>query len=240
MVWKRDIQNKKIAILGDDDLTSIALGLTGLAKEIIVFEIDNRLVNFIKDKSKTLGLNIKVVEQDLTKSISREYLNYFDLFMTDPTPIKVPFTIFANVGVKLLNKKKTSVGYLSFLPSCMPKSIDVQRIITRMGLLITDVIPFFTQYDFVKETYSKEDLELLRKYSNNLSEISFFEHLIRVETTKETKSIPIKYKREDLFGRATKRVLKDPKKDPAISANDEYVIGITNNILKFNKETLEV
>lgn len=223
LIWRRDIQGKKIAILGDDDLTSIAVGLTGLSKDIVVFEIDKRLANFIKKQSKKFKLNITVIEQDLTKEIPQEYVDKFDVFMTDPTPTRTPFTVFTNVGIKLLNKKKTSVGYLSFLPSCMPKNIELQKIITNMGLLITDIIPFFTQYDFVKETYSKKDLELLQKYSKGKSDVSFFEHLIRVETTKETKITPIEYKIEDLFGRATKRVLENPEKDPAISVNDTYI-----------------
>lgn len=228
LLWRGDIQNKKIAILGDDDLTSIAIGLMGVAKEITVFEIDKRLVEFIKKKSDEFNLNIKIVEQDLTNEVPDEFAENFDLFLTDPTPTKIPFSVFLNVAIKLV-KKDLGRGYLSFLPSCMDKSIDIQKIITERGLLITDMIPFFTQYDFVKETYSDNDFKLLEKYSKGKSDISFFENLVRVETTNETKDISIKYSKEDLFGRATKRVLANPKKDPAIRANDAYVKEVLKN-----------
>jgi len=231
LIWRRDIQNKKIAILGDDDLTSLAIGLTGLAKEIVVFEIDKRLTKFIREKSEEFKLSITVIEQDLTKHIPQKYLNYFDIFMTDPTPTKIPFTVFANMGIAIL-KKNCGVGYLSYLPSCMSKTIDVQKIITDMNLLITDVIPFFTEYDFIKETYTPEDRKLLAKYSKEGSYISFFEHLIRVETTKETKILPISYIPEDLFGKATKRVLNNPEKDPAFSVKDPSIVKIVEEILK--------
>ena len=158
--------------------------------------------------------------------------NYFDTFMTDPTPTEVPFIVFANVGINLLNKNKTSIGYFSYLSSGMFKEIGIQKAITKMGLLITDVIPFFTEYEFIKETYSQKDLALLKKYSNNNSEISFFEHLLRVETTKETEILKIDYTIEDLFGKATKKVLKNPNKDPAFFAKDPYIINIVKETIK--------
>jgi len=237
LIWRGDIQDKKIAILGDDDLTSLAIGLAGLAKEVVIFEIDQRLVKFIRKKSKEQGLNIKVVLQDLTKDIPKQYQNYFDVFMADPTPTKVPFTVFTNKGIHMLKKGETSVGYTSFYPSCMKLNLDLQRILTKMNLVITDIIPFFTQYDFVKETYSPKDLELLKFYGSKESKISFYEHLVRVEVTKETKTVEQKYKLEELIGSATKRVLNHPEKDPTLSSksikdNKKYVEKFARKLRK--------
>ena len=53
---KNDIYDKKIVFLGDDDLTSIALALTGIKCDICVLDIDKRLIEFINDISKKYKL----------------------------------------------------------------------------------------------------------------------------------------------------------------------------------------
>lgn len=236
LIWRGDIQDKTIVVLGDDDLTSIALALTGLAKRTVVFDVDERLISFIKEKSRELDLDLEVFSQDFTKPMPEEFLHCFDVFMTDPTPTEVPFTVFTNVGIRLLKKGESSVGYLSIYPSCMKRDLEMQKIINAMGLMITDLIPLFTQYDFVRETYSEHDLRLLKKYSNGISEMSFYEYLLRVETTRETREVKIKYRLDELLGRATRRVLDNPQLDPALtSASDEersYISKIANNIVK--------
>ena len=134
--------------------------------------------------------------------------------MEDPTPEKIPFTVFTNFGIKILNCK-SAVGYISIYSSAMNKSIEIQKVINKMNFLMTDIIPKFTEYDFVEHTYTKRDKELLKKYNLNKKPICFNESLIRVEKTERTKPIKITYKKSDLFGKATKRVIKDFNKDPA-------------------------
>lgn len=213
LIFKGDIQNQKIAILGDDDLTSIAIALTKLAKEIFVFDIDKRFISFINKVSKEFNLDINVIEQDFSKSTPKNLLNYFDVFMTDPTPTKIPFIVFTNFGIRLL-KSTDSVGYLSLYSSAMNKNIDLQGIINKMGLLVTDMIPRFTEYDFIEHTYNQKDKELLHNYSKNERPICFTESLVRVKMTKKTKPIKFTYRQKELFGKATRRVLADFKKDP--------------------------
>jgi len=230
-----DIQDRKIAILGDDDLTSIAISLTKTAKEVHVFDIDKRLISFIKNISHNLGLDINVVEQDFSKGVPKPYKSYFDVFMTDPTPTKIPFTVFSNACLSLLDKGK-GVGYFSIYSSAMDKNLDLQTVMHKMGLLITDVIPSFTEYDFIKETYNQKDKDLLKIYGNDKLPISFTESLIRVETTKNSKGINLKYHPNELLGKATIRILNDPKKDPGIqsknNADKKYLLKIAKQMQK--------
>jgi len=41
--------------VGDDDLTSLALGITGLPRKVKVLEVDKRLVEYINKKAESLG-----------------------------------------------------------------------------------------------------------------------------------------------------------------------------------------
>ncbi|MBV5327500.1 MAG: bis-aminopropyl spermidine synthase family protein [Chlorobium sp.] len=236
MIWRGDIQGKDIAIIGDDDLTSIAIALAGVAKRIVVFEIDRRLINYISDVSSRYNLNIEVVEQDITAPLNNIYLNSFDIFMTDPSPEVIPFKVFTNFGIKLLKKGQMRIGYLSMYSSTMLKNIGIQKALTEMELIITDIIPFFTQYESIKETFSRTEIELANKYSDSTYGISFHEHLVRVETTNDTTDINIQFTEDDFLGSATKRILSDPQNDPAIASgegnNKEYLCNVADKLLK--------
>lgn len=227
MILRGDIRNKRIAVLGDDDLTSIAIGLTRLPKEIVVFDIDKRVIDYINKLSTQYNIkNIKTECCDLTKGIPKKYLNHFDLFTTDPTPTDKPFTVFINTGIKLLKNKPGMVGYASIYPSCKLKNISIQKIITSMELMITDLVPYWTQYEYIKHTYNKNDLKLEKKYAANQSKISFFEYLLRFETTEKSKTLDVNYQLKDIIGTATERVLANPRKDPTLGTeakNRKYV-----------------
>jgi|SRR3989344_862454 len=233
-----DIQDKKVAIVGDDDLTSIAISLTGVAKKVYVFDIDTRLVTFIQKISDNLKLDINVVEQDFTKEVPKIYKEYFDMFMTDPTPTKVPFTVVGNACLSLVNKDK-GTGYFSIYSSAMDKNLDLQTVIHKMGLLITDIIPFFTEYDFIEETYSPQDKRLLGVYGNNKNPISFTESLVRVESTKKTRPLNISYNLNELLGKATKRVIYDLSKDPGLKTKSHNEKKYLLNIARDMKEKID-
>jgi len=51
-----DLENKDILIVGDDDLTSLALGITGLPRKVKVLEVDKRLVEYINKRLRAWAL----------------------------------------------------------------------------------------------------------------------------------------------------------------------------------------
>lgn len=240
MILRGDLQRKKVAVIGDDDLTSIALALTGLADEIVVFEIDKRLVRYLFDVIQKYNLkNISVVECDLTQEAPKKYYGYFDMFTTDPTPTSKPFTLFINLGLQLLKKEKRSVGYTSIYPSCKEKDISIQKILTDMNAMITDLVPYFTQYDYIEHTYSEHDKELARQYASDEPRISFFEYLLRFETIENTAPLDVHYDARDIIGTATQRVLKNPTSDPAWSDSDNLDASYLKEILKNLKKKIK-
>lgn len=54
-----DLRNRRFILIGDDDLLSIALSLTGLPSRITVLDIDERLGSFITSVSARHGLDIE-------------------------------------------------------------------------------------------------------------------------------------------------------------------------------------
>lgn len=229
LIWRGDLQGKHIAVIGDDDLTSLAIALTGMARSISVFDIDERLIAFLKQEATAFDLPLDIVHADLTQDIPSKYSHKFDVFLTDPTPTQIPFTLFVNTGIRLLKRGPCHVGYASMYSSGMEKSLALQEVLNSMRLLITDLIPYFTEYEFLQETYSLADMKLLERYSLGPDSLSFFEHMVRFETTNETNTVLLKFTLKDMFGSATERVLADLNKDPTIiSGTDEDKSYIRN------------
>ena len=227
MMSRNDVSGKKIVFLGDDDLTSLALGLYNRDADITVLDVDLRLVNFINRISKEYDLNVKAYEYNVMDYLDNKYKNKFDVVMTDPTPEKVPFTIFMNACIHLLRRE--GIIYTSIYSSAMDRNLDLQKAITEMNLYITEIIPNFTEYQSIYGLFSNNDLELLKKYNIEIdsNSICFTESLFRMIKNNESKPLKINYKLEDIFGKATKRVINDKNKD---LDSDEYLDSIYENL----------
>lgn len=228
-------------MLGDDDLTSIALALLKLDCEVVAVDADERLIQYINEVAKKYDLNLKGSIYNALNDTSEELKGKFDVLMTDPTPEKIPFTLFMNRAIEL-TKGEGSIIYTSIYSSAMKKTLDLQRIITDMNLYITDIIPRFTEYQSILELYTENDLKLFKKYDVTFNEdsICFTESLFRMEVTNETKKIKIKYKGSDIFGKATKRTIKDSKNDVQADKEDsEYLKKVQESLSKNSEKYYE-
>lgn len=233
---REDLENKRIAVIGDDDLTSLSVGLIRKAKEVVVFDIDERLVNFINKISREKKLNVKAYKYDLTKKIPSEFSDNFDIFLTDPTPNLEAFSLFISIGLNLLKKGKGLVGYVSYFPSHQEINIDFQKFLTEKKVIMTDIIPEFTEYEFIRETYREEDLVLLEKFDSGEEKLSFTENMTRFETTNETNKQIDKVDPNKIMGKATKRVLSNLEKDPAYIRGDKEFVSSIARLMQGRKD----
>ncbi|MHA1473044.1 MAG: bis-aminopropyl spermidine synthase family protein, partial [Promethearchaeota archaeon] len=102
LLKKGDIEGRKILFLGDDDATSLAVGLLNLAEEITVIDIDPNVIKFLSDGANTLSLtNFNVLTHDLRDSSPESVLNNFDVVVMDP-----PYT---NEGLRLFLKRAKQI-----------------------------------------------------------------------------------------------------------------------------------
>lgn len=174
------------------------IGLLGGAKQITVFDIDQRLIDFINEKSREYNLPIDAYCQDLTKGISDEFENKFDVFLTDPTPNGTCFKLFLSIGLKLLKKDKKGIGYVSYFPSHQKISLDFQVVLSDLSKVLTgidklkgrikiminvpvfqgyndieikDFINYFNQFNIVPRFIESMPLELNAKKSDKIENI---------------------------------------------------------------------
>ncbi|GIW67447.1 MAG: hypothetical protein KatS3mg096_315 [Candidatus Parcubacteria bacterium] len=193
-----DLLNSRILIIGDDDLISIALGLTYLTKEIVVLEIDERLINFINDKARQLKLNVKAyrynVENELPKNLQRK----FDIFITDPVETLPGIKLFLSRGMTGL-KDKGSSGYfgLTTLEASLKKWYQIERFLLDSGFVITDIKRKFNQYPGTTEAI-EEKLPIRSIYNNKIKAEEWYKSsFIRIEAINKPK---IFYKQKLILG----------------------------------------
>ena len=92
LLMNGDLEGRSILLLGDDDATSVVLSSTGLAKRIVVLDIDERILSFVsslpKQHQKT---RIETYHADLRNPLPKDLVQGFDIVFTDP-----PYTLHAS------------------------------------------------------------------------------------------------------------------------------------------------
>ncbi len=158
LLKKGDIEGRRIIFLGDDDVISLAVGMTKLAKEITVLDLDNRVLDFISQSAEELSLNnFNALSHDLREPSPSTIINKYDLVVTDP-----PYT---NEGLRLFLKRarevlKSNVSIdsktypiigkkclLSFGNKPPEEMQKLQMSILDHDFIINEMIPDFNHYE---------------------------------------------------------------------------------------------
>ncbi len=149
LIAQGDVEGKDLVVLGDDDLASIALALTGLPHSIVVIEIDQRLCRFIEQAARAASLNITVYCRSLTELLPTELLGRFDTFLTDPTETEQGLLLFLEKGLMCLKPGEGHAGYFGItrVEAGMGKWHVWQReLLSRHAIAFTHILPDFSLY----------------------------------------------------------------------------------------------
>ncbi|HZQ08298.1 MAG TPA: bis-aminopropyl spermidine synthase family protein [Anaerolineae bacterium] len=149
MIHMGDLQGARVVNLGDDDLASIAIGLTGLAERITVLEIDERIGEYIASVARKNNLPITVMHQDLTKQLPLELLGVCDTFVCDPPETEVGLLLFVEKGLALLKAGDAHAGYFgaTVMEASLAKWARWQkRLLNQHEIAFTHILPPFTEY----------------------------------------------------------------------------------------------
>ncbi len=159
-----DLENKKILFLGDDDLTSIAMMLTGLPEEIRVIEVDERIVNYINKVAKEYKLNVSAELYNAINPIPDSLKGKFDVFLTDPVETVAGMRLFFSRCIEALKGKGDS-GYfgVSHYESSLKKWFNIEKDLLAMNLVITDILRDFNHYLLTGERIITEGFRVVKE-----------------------------------------------------------------------------
>ncbi len=145
------VEGRSLVFLGDDDLTSIAVGLVSeflnvRPRRLTVLEVDDRLLSFLSETSGQ-PCPIDPVQHDLRQPIPAELADQFDVFFTDP-PYTIPgLRLFVERGIRALRPEVGKLGFVSFGRKSPAESVEIGRALSDLGLASVEVVPDFNRYD---------------------------------------------------------------------------------------------
>lgn len=152
-----DLRNKKIILIGDDDLLSIVLSLTGLPARICVLDADERLGNFLKKVNREQGFEIEFKKYNVKDPLPKDMTGAFDTFSSEPLESASGLKAFVTRGVSCLRENGAGYFGLTILEASLKKWLLIERLLAKMNCVITDIIRDFSRYPMNYETVNYED-----------------------------------------------------------------------------------
>ena len=165
-IKRGDVDGKRIVCIGDDDFLSIILAITGKPKEILVLDVDPKVLKIIRDFSKKSKIKIKVLKRDLRKPIPQKLKGKYDTAFFWSSDTEIGFSLFASRSIELLNKR--GVIYANITPIwCHPIELfGIRRRISDVNLKITDFVQNSGSYIFNRKRWNV-DLIRMQKTSRS-------------------------------------------------------------------------
>jgi predicted methyltransferase len=143
--------DRDLLILGDDDLTSLAVGLLRrqlhLGGRLAVAEIDPRLVAYLRRVSDAEGFGIEVHLHDLRLPLLEPLIGVFDAFFTDPPYTLEGLRLFVSRGVSALRPGVRRQAFISFGHKSPDEWREVVRTVSDAGLSLLEMRPGFNRYE---------------------------------------------------------------------------------------------
>jgi len=141
------LQKRRILLLGDDDLLSVAIAATGFSTRIAVIDLDSDLLSRIERWTKNRTVELR--HHDLRLGFPETMAHRYDLVFTDPPYTPAGQLLFLRAGTTAIrNTKSSSIFLCSSRLYLRPN--QMVRIITaaeRAGLRLVGVDEDFNEYE---------------------------------------------------------------------------------------------
>lgn len=210
------LSSQSIVLLGDDDLTSIALAILNSSIRIQVLEADLRLVNYINSTVQRLGqTNLSAAEYDARSDVPDDYRASYDLAICDPS--STLFDLFLSRCIDLTARSGQAKILTFAYPTYQLMSLDLQERLTMMGLRIAAMIPNFNRYRLYDLDIGPKR-PLVPKNSKHNETVAFVEALLLLDVTSGAQPAvlgKITSSEEAVYGDRAMSRRSNPMQDPS-------------------------
>ncbi|MGH3948859.1 MAG: bis-aminopropyl spermidine synthase family protein [Pseudonocardiaceae bacterium] len=161
MSTQYELDGAKIVLLGDHDLTSLAVRSLHPRADITVVDLDERLLAYV---DRQAGDTVRVLHADLRFGLPRAAIGHADLVFSDPPYTPEGMGLFAARGIECLanpahGRLVLAYGYSALHPTL---GAQVQRELIAQGLVFEALIPAFHRYLGAQAVGSSADLYVCR------------------------------------------------------------------------------
>lgn len=143
------LEGKRVLLLGDDDLLSLALhrlGLLDTVGELVVVDVDPAVLAFIARGLRRAVVTVACVEHDLRRPLPPALAGRFDTVFTDPPYTAEGAELFLSRAATALAPRVGGSAFLAFGAKPPLESLRVQVAIAAMGFVIRDIQRNFNDY----------------------------------------------------------------------------------------------
>ena len=147
MEERGDLHGSAILLVGDFDLMSLALAMTGHPRRIVVLDIDERVIDFVKEVARRASFPLEAYPFDVRDPIPQHLHQQFDVFLCDPVETLPGIRLYLSRGGQGL-RGTGAAAYLGLttLEASRQKWFDIQGILHEMGFALTDIRRKFSGY----------------------------------------------------------------------------------------------
>jgi N4-bis(aminopropyl)spermidine synthase len=149
----RALAGQRIILLGDDDLVSVAIahvaaevGSAGAIRRLTVVDTDADILAWIDRNVADTGTVVETVQHDLRQPLPAELAGEFDVVLTDPPYTVAGARLFLSRAVSALEPRPGRHVFFSFGARRPDETIEVQRAIAEMGLVVKSLAAGFNEY----------------------------------------------------------------------------------------------
>jgi predicted methyltransferase len=143
---------RRILLLGDDDLTALALALLvrrhgsrSTIAHLTVVDVDPGLVSFLERELEAAPFPFTCVEHDLRRPLPVQLAGAFDTVVTDPPYTTAGARLFLSRAADALGDRRGDV-FLSYGSRRPGAAVQLQRAIAEIGFVIQRLSRDFNQY----------------------------------------------------------------------------------------------
>jgi len=178
LFYRGDLHNRRIVLLGDDDLTSIAVALVSGFHDMVVLEVDEELVEFLRSRIAVLDVpNVDVRVYDAWAEPPTDLVGTADTFLCDPS--RRLYDLFLDRGLSFLRSTGSFYCFVNPSHSSSDGQFIFQREALARGWIITDSIPAFNEYRRHPDTLDESLSTAYAAPADDEDTISFTESLVR-------------------------------------------------------------
>jgi len=150
MSFFADIKGKRLLFLGDDDFTSVAVSMFGIAGEIMVLDIDERILGGIRTIADEERFPIRTERCDARNKFPQKYCGRFDVVFTDPPYTPDGVRLFLSRAIQALDQANQAGRiYCCYGNSdrARERFLSIQELFVKSGLMVRWIFDKFNRYD---------------------------------------------------------------------------------------------
>ena len=159
-----DLAGANVLMMGDHDMTALALAYVEPNVDIAVVDMDERVLAFVDDVRRRREWPIEPHFADLRLELPRSLVGRFDLVFTDPPYTEPGMKLFLLRSIQALNERAFSrIGCAYGVgEQQVALGFKVQTVLNELRLVIEAIEPGFNQYEHAPALGNRSDLYLLR------------------------------------------------------------------------------